>query len=71
MLFDEMSQIARNVAAQRMSSNMPLSFNDTICVAFTTTSKIYVGVNTIFVHQERTSENADGIILRISLAVTQ
>ncbi len=47
MLFDEMSQIARNVVTQRMSQNMPLSFNDTICVAFTTTSKIYVGVSSV------------------------
>ena len=47
MLFDEMSQIARNVAAQRMSSNMPLSFNDTICVAFTSSNKIYVGVSSV------------------------
>lgn len=47
MLFDEMSQIARNVASQRMSSNMPLSFNDTICVAFTASSKIYVGVSSV------------------------
>ena len=49
MLFDEMSQIARNVAAQRMSSNMPLSFNDTICVAFTASNKIYVGVSSMTV----------------------
>ena len=42
-----MSQIARNVVSQRMSSNMPLGFNDTICVAFTTTSKIYVGVSSM------------------------
>lgn len=47
MLFDEMSQVARNVVTQRMSSNMPLSFNDTICVAFTASSKIYVGVSSI------------------------
>lgn len=47
MLFDEMSQIARNVVTQRMSQNMPLSFNDTICVAFTANSKIYVGVSSV------------------------
>ena len=47
MLFDEMSQIARNVVSQRMSQNMPLSFNDTICVAFTSSSKIYVGVSSM------------------------
>lgn len=47
MLFDEMSQIARNVVSQRMSQNMPLSFNDTICVAFTSSSKIYVGVSSL------------------------
>lgn len=47
MLFDEMNQIARNIASQRLSSNMPLSFNDTICVVYTTTSKIYVGVSAV------------------------
>jgi cytidine deaminase len=47
MLFDEMSQVARNVVTQRMSSNMPLSFNDTICVAYTSSSKIYVGVSSV------------------------
>lgn len=46
MLFDEMAQIAKNIASQRMSSNMPLTFNDTICVAYTASSKIYVGVST-------------------------
>lgn len=45
MLFDEMSQIAKNVASQRMSSNMPLTFNDTICVAYTANNKIYVGLS--------------------------
>ncbi len=45
MLFDEMNQIARNVASQRLSSNMPLSFNDTICVVYTSRNKIFVGVS--------------------------
>lgn len=45
MLFDEMNQIARNIASQRLSSNMPLSFNDTICVVYTARNKIFVGVS--------------------------
>ena len=47
MLFDEMNQIARNIASQRLSNNMPLSFNDTICVVYTTSGKIYVGVSAV------------------------
>lgn len=42
-----MNQVARNIASQRLSSNMPLSFNDTICIVYTTNSKIYVGVSAV------------------------
>lgn len=45
MLFDEILQVARNVASQRMSVNMPLGYNDTICVAKSCTGRVIVGVS--------------------------
>lgn len=45
MRFDDMCTIARITSSQKASMNIPLNYNDTICVVCTNTGKIITGVS--------------------------
>lgn len=45
MRFDDMCTIARITSSQKTSLNIPLNYNDTICVVCTSSGKIITGVS--------------------------